>query len=193
MPRKIPVAMKEEIMKKIDVLIEQKIGAKVNEPNDWIRSMVVVKKPYSNKLHICIDLRDLNQALQRSCYPQPTIENILPQLSNTKVFSVLDAKDAFWLVKLDEESPYLTTFWSRCGRLRWLRMPFGINTALEEYQRRQTEHVSYLPGVAVIADDHLVFCCGNTMKEACKEHNNNLRGLLERARKIELRFNSAKT
>ena len=44
-PRKIPVAMKEEIMKKIDVLIEQKIGAKVNEPNDWIRSMVVIKKP----------------------------------------------------------------------------------------------------------------------------------------------------
>lgn len=33
--------------------------------------------------------------------------------------------------------------------------------------------------------------CGNTMKEACKDHDNNLHGLLERARKIGLRFNSA--
>ena len=109
------------------------------------------------------------------------------------MFSVLDAKDGFWLVKLDEESPYLTTFWSPCGRLRWLRMPFGINIALEEYQRRQTEHVSDLPGVAVIADYRLVSGCGNTMEEACKDRNNNLLALLERAREIGLWFNSAKT
>ena len=83
---KIPVAIKDEIMKKIDKLIEQKIVAKVNEPTD------------------------LNQALQRPCYPQPTIEDILPQLSKAKVFPVLDAKDGFWQVKLDEESSYLTTF-----------------------------------------------------------------------------------
>ena len=154
--------------------------------------MVVVKKPQSKKLRICIDLRDLNQALQRSRYPQSTIEDILPQLSKAKVFSVLDAKDGFWQVKLDEKSSYLTTFWSPCGRLRWLRIPFGINTAPEEYQRGQTEHVSDLPAVAVIANDHLLFGCGNTMMEACKDHDSNLRRLLERARKIGLRFNSAK-
>ena len=45
-----------------------------------------------------------------------------------------------------------------------LRMPFGINTAPEEYHRRQTEHVSDLRGVAAIADDQLIFGCGNTMK-----------------------------
>ena len=50
--------------------------------------MVVVKKPQGSKLRICIDPRDLNQALQRSCYPQPTIEDILLQLLKAKVFSV---------------------------------------------------------------------------------------------------------
>ena len=49
-----------------------------------------------------------------------------------------------------------------------------------------------LPGVVVIADDHSVSGHGNTMEEACKSHDNNLRGLLERARKIGLQFNSAK-
>ena len=109
------------------------------------------------------------------------------------MFSVLDAKDRLWQVKLDKKNSNLTTFWLPCGRLRWLRMPFGINTAPEQYQRRQTEHVSDLPGVAVIADDHSVYDSGNTKEEACKNHDNNLRGLLERARKIELPFNSAKT
>ena len=92
-PQETPVAKKEETMKKIDELIKQKILGKVNEPTYWISSMVVVKKPQSYKLRICIDQRDLNQALQRPRYPQATIENILPQSSKSKVFSVLDAKD----------------------------------------------------------------------------------------------------
>ena len=81
---------------------------------------------------------------------------------------VLNTKDGFWQVKLKEESSYLRTFWSPCGRLGWLQMPFGINTAPEQYQIRQTEHVSDLLGVAVIAYDHLVFDYGNTMEKHVK-------------------------
>ena len=44
----------------------------------------------------------------------------------------------------------------------------------------------------MIADDHLGFGCGNTMEEACKDHDKNLCGLLERAKKIGVQFNSAK-
>ena len=72
-------------------------------------------------------------------------------------------------------------------------MCFGINTAPEEYQRRQTEGFSDLPSVAVIANDHLVCGCGKRMEEECKNHDNNLRGLLEIARKVGLQFNSQKS
>ena len=89
--------LQERIMNKIDKLIEQKLIAKVNEPIDWISSIVVVKKPQGKKL--CIDPHDLHQALHRPHYPQPTIEDILPQLSKSKVFS--DVKDGFWQIKLD--------------------------------------------------------------------------------------------
>ena len=40
----------------------------------------------------------------------PTIEEIATRLHGAKVFSVLDAKNGFWHVKLDEDSSYLTTF-----------------------------------------------------------------------------------
>lgn len=67
--RKIPVAIKEEAIKKIDELTEQKIVGKVNEPTSWIDSMFAVKKPQQNKLCISIGPRDLNQAFQKSRYP----------------------------------------------------------------------------------------------------------------------------
>ena len=56
-----------------------------------------------------------------------TIDDILPDLNNAKVFSILDAKNGFWHVELEEESSYLTTFNTSFGRYKWLRMPFGIS------------------------------------------------------------------
>ena len=39
-------------------------------------------------------------------------------------------------------------------------MPFGISSASEEFQCRMHMIVEGLPGVAVIADDILVYGCG---------------------------------
>ena len=67
--------------------------------------------------------------------------------------------------KLDKPSSYLTTFWTPFGRYRWLRMPFGIATAPEEYQRRQHEVLEGLPGIYVIADDILITGQGKSKEE----------------------------
>ena len=80
-----------------------------------------------HKLRICLDPKDLNSAIQRSHYPMPTIEDILPDLHNAKICSLLDARNGFWHVELDEESSLLTCFNSPYGRYRWKRMPFGIS------------------------------------------------------------------
>ena len=109
----------------------------------------------------------------------PTLDEILPNLANAKIFSVLDAKDGFHQVQLDESSSYLTTFWTPFGRYRYLRMPFGIKSAPEEYQRRMHDIVKGLPGVEVIADDILVYGKGNTAEEYLQNHNHNLIKLLE--------------
>ena len=66
----------------------------------------------------------------------PTIDDLLPELHGAKVFSSFDAKNGYWQVKLTENASMLTTFITPYGRYRWLRMPFGISSASEEYQRR---------------------------------------------------------
>ena len=186
-PRRTPVALKKRLKQKIDEMEKKGIIAKVDEPTAWISSLVAVVKP--NKVRVCIDPRDLNKAIQRPKYQIPTLEEILPQLAEAKIFSVLDAKDGFHQVQLDTSSSYLTTFWTPFGRYRYLRMPFGISSAPEEFQRRIHLIVEGLPGVAVIADDILVYGCGPDYRA---DHDANLRRLLQRARDSNLKLNRKK-
>ena len=189
-PRKIPIAIKSEVKDKIDNMVECGVLTKVDEPTDWISSMVVVRRP--DKLRICIDPKDLNKALKRNNHIMPTIDDILPNLSQAKVFSVLDAKDGFHQVKLDEQSSYLTTFWTPFGRYRWLRMPFGIKPAPEEYQKRQKQAIEGLEGIFVIADDILCVGYGESVDEATADHDKNLECLLQRCRDVNLKLNRKK-
>ena len=189
-PRRVPVAMKEPLKLKLAELTEQGIITRVEEPTPWISNMVAIMKP--NKLRLCIDPRDLNRAIKRPKYQMPTLEEILPTLSKAKIFTVLDAKDGFHQVKLDDTSSYLTTFWTPTGRYRYLRMPFGISSAPEEFQRRMHTTLQGLPGVEVIADDILVFGCGDTEEECQRDHDTNLQRLLQRARERNLKLNKKK-
>jgi len=174
-PRKVAVSLKRELKEKIDQHTKHGVLAKVTKHTPWISSMIAVKKP--GKLQICLNPKDLNVALKRSNYPLPTIEEILPRLAKAKVFSVLDVKDGFWQIKLDEESSYLTTFWTPFGRYCWLRMPFGISSAPEEYQRHQHELLEglHVSGIECIIDDILVYGCGQTIEQAIEDHDKNLK------------------
>ena len=143
-PRKVPIAIKPQLKEELERLHKLGILAPVTEPTPWVSSMVVVKKP-NGTLRICIDPKDLNKVLKRSHYPLPTIEDILPDLSRAKVFGTFDVKNGFWHIELDEESSKLTTFNTSFGRYRWLRLPIGLSSAPEEFQRRQHQVIERSP------------------------------------------------
>ena len=46
----------------------------------------------------------LKTALKRKHYPLPTIDDQLPELSKARVFSVVDIKNGFWHMLLNDES-----------------------------------------------------------------------------------------
>lgn len=190
-PRRIPIPLKKKLKEKLLELESKNIIKKESNPTEWISSMVVVVR--NDKIRICIDPKDLNLALRRSHYQIPTIEEMLPNLAKAKVFTSLDAKDGYWQVELDEPSSKLTTFWTPEGRYRWLRLPFGIAPAAEEFQRRLHETLDGIEGVCVIADDILVYGCGDSYHDAVNDHDRKLRLVLERARKYNLKLNKSKS
>lgn len=107
------------------------------------------------KATLCLDPKDLNHAIQREHYPLPTIEDIATRLHGTKVFTKLDVRNGFWHVALDEDSLFLTTFYTPFGRYRWRRLPFGISSAPEVLQRKTHELIDGLSGMEVVADDFI--------------------------------------
>lgn len=189
--RKVPFAVKEPLKQELERLVKIGILQPVDVPTDWISSMVVIKKS-NRKVRLCIDPKPLNKALRRNNFPLPVIDDLLPLLTNAKVFSVVDAKNGFWHVQLDDESSFLTTFGTPWGRFRWTRMPFGISPAPEEFQRRLEYALEGLDGIKAIFDDILVFGVGETEAEALSDHDAKLTALLERCRATGIKLNKEK-
>ena len=130
--RRGQVALRDKIKESLEELHSSRVIEPVSRPTPWISSMLAVPKK-NGKIRICLDPKDLNKAILQENYPMPTIEEIATRLHGAKVFSVLDAKNGSWHVKLDEESSYLTTFHTPFGRYRWCRMPFGISSAPDAF------------------------------------------------------------
>ena len=120
---KIPLAIEGFVKEELDRLVEKGVLVPVTEPTVWVSQMAVVRKP-SGKLRICIDPQPLNAALEREHYKLPVFDDVLPKLKDAKVFSKLDVREAYWHVRLDEESSKMTTIITSSGRYRWKRLPF---------------------------------------------------------------------
>ena len=188
----IPIAIKDQVKAELDNLQERGIIVPVTEPTEWVNQMAVVRKG-NGKIRICIDPQPLNKALIRERYKLPTFEDILPELSQAKVFTKLDVKEAFWHVRLDHESSLLTTMITPYGRYRWMKLPFGLSVSSEIFQRRLQESLKGLEGIFTIADDIIVVGCGNTYDEAKKDNENKLQKLYKRCEDQNIILNEEKT
>lgn len=105
---------------------------KVNGPSNWVNQFVIVRKP-NGKLRICLDPSFLNQNIKREHFKIPNFEELCSRMPGAKVFTTLDANKAFWQIKLTDKSSDLVTFNTPYGRYRFLRMPYGITSASENF------------------------------------------------------------
>ena len=195
---RIPVSKRERVKKKLDEMVAAKKLAKVEEPTDWCSNMTVVETVKENgevKTRLCLDpSQTVNKAIIRPKYTIPTLQELLPDLSSKKhkCFTIMDALDGFTQVELDEQSSLATTMQTPWGRYRWLRLPYGISSAPEEFQMRIHEALDGLTDVFNIADDMLIYGLGDTPEEASINHDKNLISFMQRAMERNLKLNPAK-
>jgi len=183
-PRKVPLAIKNRLKKKLDELVERKIIEKAHGFCEWVNHLVTVEKRDKEKsLRLCIDPQELNNNILNEHAYVPSFDDVASQINDMKYFSVLDLKDGYWQVKLDEDSRKYCTFATPFGNYRFLRMPFGVKTAPGAFQQMNFENFGDIPNVIIYFDDILIF--GRTKKE----HDETLMKVLLRAREKNVRFN----
>ena len=91
-PRKVRVHLEAAFKEEIKSLVKQGILEEVKEHTDWVNSYVIVEKDTGNqhapnhtvkkKLRICLDPRDLNEALERDPYHTHSTGEITTKFPN---------------------------------------------------------------------------------------------------------------
>ena len=185
MPRNVPISLHEKVKQELNRMESLGVISRVTEPTPWCAAMVVAPKP-SGSVHICVDFRPLNESAMREVHPIPKINVTLAQLNGTKVFSKLDTNSGFWQVPLAKESCLLTTFITPQGRFCFNKLPLGITSAPEHFQRHMSEILDEIPGVVCHVDDVLV--AGKDQEE----HDKRLHAVLQRIQAAGLTLNRDK-
>ena len=184
-PRKVPLALREKLKAELERLETLDIIEKVEEPTEWVHSLVIVERA-DKPLRLCIDPKELNNCIKREHFQLPTRGEIFGDLAGAKYFSKLDASSGFWQICLDKPSARICTFNTPFGRYSFKRLPFGLTSAPEVFHRTVQQIFERVPGTKVYIDDILI--TGATIEE----HDVRLRQALEAARSHGLKLNAKK-
>ncbi|KAI5720179.1 hypothetical protein M8J77_003057 [Diaphorina citri] len=184
-PRRVPFKIQNKLRETLDKMVADGIIDKVDEPTDWV-SNLVIKEKKTGELRLCIDPKALNENIKREHYALPTCDEIIQRLNGRAVFSVIDMKQGFWQIELDEESAKLCTFGTMFGRYCFKKAPFGLASIPEVFGKKVSQIFSDIEGVEVYFDDIIVAGYDD------EEHDELLRKVLEKARQFNVKFNPDK-
>ncbi|XP_063750626.1 uncharacterized protein K02A2.6-like [Eleginops maclovinus] len=185
LPRRVPLPLHDKVKEELQRMEKMGVIVPIEEPTDWCAGMVVAPKP-KGKIRICSDMTHLNEYVCRERLILPAVDETLAKLAGATVFTKLDATAGFWQVPLHQKSVPLTTFITPFGRYCYKRLPFGISSAPEHFQKRLTQMLTGLEGTVCHADDILVF--GTTREQ----HDHRLHRVLGRLQEEGLTLNNDK-
>jgi hypothetical protein len=144
---------------------------------------VLFVKKKDGSLRLCVDYRNLNSITVKNKYPLPLINDLLDRLSHAKVFSKIDLRGAYNLLRIKEGEEWKTAFRTFMGMFEYLVMPFGLTNAPASFQHLMNYIFRMLEGrnfVIVFLDDILIFSSDP------REHEGHVREVLEKLQENKL-------
>ena len=137
----------------------------------------VAKKDHT--LRPCIDFRGLNDITIKNKYPLPLIDPSFEPLHKATVFSKLDLRNAYHLIRVREGDEWKTAFNTPLGHFEYQVMPFGLTNAPAVFQALVNDILRDMLNhfIFVYLDDILIF--SRNMEEHVQHVRLVLRRLLE--------------
>ena len=145
-------------------------------------SPILFVKKKDGSLRLCVDYRGLNRITIRNRYPLPLIPELLDRLSTASIFTKIDLRGAYNLVRIRPGDEWKTSFRCRYGQYEYLVMPFGLTNAPAVFQFLMNdilrEFLDFF--VVVYLDDILIY------SNSEEEHIKHVKLVLQRLRENKL-------
>ena len=127
-------------------------------------------------LRPCIDFTGLNNITVKNKYPLPLIDSAFVPLQGATIFTTLDLRNAYHLVRIREGDEWKTAFNTPLGHFEYLVMPFGLSNAPAVFQALVNDVLRDMLGrfVFVYLDDILIY------SHSLQEHQEHVHTVLQR-------------
>jgi transposase InsO family protein len=137
-------------------------------------------KPPQKRL--VVNYQGLDKLTLKFRYPLPLIPELLDRLCTAKIFTKIDLRSAYHLLRVKEGDEWKTAFRTKYGLFEYLVMPFGLANAPACFQRfvEQTFRDMINVFVVLYLDDFLIF------SEDESQHDTQVRAVLQRLRETKL-------
>ena len=143
---------------------------------------VLFVKKKCGELRLCNDFRALNQITCRNSYPLPLIPELLERLRLATIYTKLDLRGAYNLVRIQEGDEWKTAFQTRYGHFEYQVMPFGLCNAPAVFQHFMNDIFrDFLDRFVIIYLDDILIYSANP-----RAHESHVRAVLQRLREHHL-------
>ncbi|KAJ8469582.1 hypothetical protein ONZ51_g8881 [Trametes cubensis] len=143
---------------------------------------VLFVKKKDGSLRLCVDYRGLNKITRKDRYPLPLVSDLLDAPRKARIYTKIDLRHAYNLVRIAPGDEWKTAFRTRYGSFEWLVMPFGLSNAPAAFQRFVNDIFADMLDVCVIVylDDILIY------SDNPEQHRKHVKEVLRRLRKHRL-------
>ena len=140
---------------------------------------ILFVKKKDGSLRLCHDFCGLNKITWKDKYPLPRITDLLDAPRKARIYTKIDLRSAYNLVRIAKGDEWKTAFRTRYGLFEMMVMPFGLCNAPATFQRFMQDIFGDLLDVYVVIylDDILIY------SDDPAKHKDHVKEVLRRLRK----------
>ena len=151
-------------------------------------SFIVPKK--TGDVRVVTDFRELNKWIVRKPYPLPKILDILQKMERFKYATAVDLRKGYYHIPLDKATQQLCTTILPWGKYSYERLPMGIATSPDIFQKAMNDIFGDLDYVLVYLDDILIL---SNDEDSFQNHLKKVHTVFARLHRMGMKVNLAKT